>query len=81
MYSVTAGELEHLRGPLFHMKVIIIDPDHGLIFDEYDLKDAFTFSGLKESSLKKNEIVYVRTLVIFPGGCHSDTFIFVFSGI
>lgn len=85
MYSGTAGELEHyerfLRDPFFHMNVIIIDPDRGLIFGWIWSERRFHFQSFKGIGLKKNEIVYLRTLVIFTGGCHLDTFFFVFSEV
>lgn len=85
MYSGTAGELEHyerfLRDPFFHMNVIIIDPDRGLIFGWIWSQRRFHFQSFKGIGFKKNEIVYLRTLVIFTGGCHLDTFFFVFSEV
>lgn len=61
MYSGTAGELEHyerfLRDPFFHMNVIIIDPDRGLIFG---------WIWSEESGLKKMKLFTWEHLLFFP---------------
>lgn len=57
MYSGTAGELEHyerfLRDPFFHMNVIIIDPDRGLIFGWIWSERRFHFQSFKGIGFKK----------------------------
>lgn len=72
MYSGTAGELEHyerfLRDPFFHMNVIIIDPDRGLIFGWIWSERRFHFQSFKKkwNCLLENTCYFYRRFTLIP---------------